>query len=170
MIALVAVGALAASTIHQWFALGALRADVRGRAASVASQIAYGISEHELRDRDLLALETRNILAARPTLRWLEVYTARPEGLLLTVTSRRPATPEAPALVRQAVAEQRTVTGEGAPEHDEAWIAAAPIYLRGRTSGAVALAMSQEGAQRLAETLHQQLFFVLLGTGLTIVG
>src|SRR5512138_110811 len=152
MIALVAVGALAASTIHQWFALSALRADVRGRAASVASQIAYGISEHELRDRDLLAVETRNILAARPTLRWLEVYASRPEGLLLTVTNRRPASPEPSALVRRAVAEQRTVTAEGAADQEEAWVAAAPVYLGGRVAGAVALAMSQEGAQRLADT------------------
>ena len=170
LVGLVTGSILVASAIHGWFALHALRDDVRVRAAGIASQIAFGISTpQELGDRDLLAAEIRNIMTARPTLRWLEVYTEDPSGLRLVVSSQQPPSPRAPALAAQAFAQGRTLTAAGTVGPEEIWLAAAPIYIGKAKAGSVFLALSQEGAQRLASSLLEQLLFVLVGAGATIV-
>jgi signal transduction histidine kinase len=170
LVGLVTASILGASAVHRWFALRALTADVQVRAAAIASQFAYSVSSpHELADRDALALEIRNILKARPTLRWVEVYAAEAAAPAVIASTGQPGHGAALALVRRALTERRTVTAAGTAERDEAWLAAAPIYLDDTPAGAVALAMSHEGAQRLAAGLWQQLLFVLLGAGLTIV-
>jgi two-component system NtrC family sensor kinase len=170
VVGLVTGSILVASVIHGWFALRALRDDVRARAAAIASQAAFGISTvEELSRRDLLGMEIRNILTARPALRWLEVYADGPGGLRLVASSRRPLPTHPPGLAAQAFTEGRTFTTAGTADGAEVWLAAAPIYIGGATAGAVALAMSQEGAERLATSLREQLLFVLLGAGLTIV-
>jgi signal transduction histidine kinase len=167
LVALVTASILGASAVHRWFALRALTADVQVRAAAIASQFAYSVSSpQELANRDALALEIRNILKARPTLRWVEVYAAEAAGPALIASTIPPG--HGAALARRAMTERRTVTEAGAAGRDEAWVAAAPIYLSDSPAGAVALAMSHEGAQRLAAGLWQQLLVVLLGAGLTI--
>jgi signal transduction histidine kinase len=169
LVSLVTASILGASALHGWFALRALTEDLRGRAAAIASQVAFGISTpQELGNRDLLALELRNILAARPTLRWIEVYAASPAGPVLMTSTRKPPPPAPPPLAERSIAERRTLTAPGTSAVDEAWLAAAPIYLADAPAGAVALAMSPEGAHRLAVGLRQQLLFVLLGAGVTI--
>jgi len=70
------------------FALRALREDVRTRATYVASELAFGITTRaELEDAGLLAAQIRNTLAARPTLRWIEVYAASSGGLSRVASS-----------------------------------------------------------------------------------
>jgi signal transduction histidine kinase len=169
-VGLVTGSILLASAIHGWLAFRALKEDVRTRASAVASQVASGISTaQELGDAELLALEIRNILAARPSLRWLEVY-ADGRGELRPVTSsRRPPPSRPPDLVVRAFSEGRALTAAGAAGGGEAWIAAAPIFVGGTKAGVVALAISLEGAHRLAVSLRQQLLFLLVVAGITIV-
>jgi signal transduction histidine kinase len=169
VIGLVIGSGLTASALHGHFAFSALKSEVRNRAASVASEIAFGVTTNdELRNRDLLLIQLRNILAARPTLRWLEVYAEGPSGLHL-VASSRAGTPSPPALTGRAFDEGLTVTAAGTGANEGAWIAAAPITIDGQTAGVVALALSLEGAERLALSLRQQLLFLLVAAGLTIV-
>ena len=170
LVGLVTGSILMASTIHGWLALRALREDVRGRAAGIASQMAFGISTpQELGDPDLLAVEIRNILSARPTLRWLEVYADQPGGLRLVASSRQPPPRQVLPLATQAWTQGRTLTTALTLDAEDVWLAAAPIYIGKTKVGSVALALSQEGAQRLASSLLHQLVFVLVGAGTTIV-
>lgn len=170
LVGLVTGSILVASAIHGWFAFRALREDVRSRAAGIASQMAFGISTpQELGNRDLLATEIRNTMTARPTIRWLEVYAEDPSGLRLVVSSRQPGPSQAPALAAQAFEQGRTLTAAGRMDLDEIWLAAAPIYIGQAKAGSVILALSQEGADRLASSLLEQLLFVLVGAGATIV-
>jgi len=77
-----------ASTLHHRFALHALKEEVRTRAAYVAAELAFGVTtQAELEDGVLLAVQIRNTLAARPTLRWIEVYATRPGGLFRVASS-----------------------------------------------------------------------------------
>jgi signal transduction histidine kinase len=170
VVGLVAGSSLTASAIHGWLAFRALKEDVRARAAAVASDITFGITTpQELADRDLMALEIRNIMAARPTLLWLDVYASDPNGIVLVASSRESLPPRPPSLVAQAFAQRRTVTAAGTAEGREAWLAAAPVRFGQTTAGVVALAISLEGASRLALTLGQQLLIVLVVVSLTIV-
>ncbi len=161
---------LAASAIHGWLAFRALRDEVRGRAAAIASDIAFGITTaQELADRELLGLEIRNIMAARPTLRWLDVYADGPNGLMPIASSREGLPARPPELVGQAFSEGRTLATAGTAGGSEAWLAAAPVRLGGNTAGVVALAISLEGASRLSISLGQQLLFVLVVASVAIV-
>ncbi len=170
VIGLVAGSGLAASGVHWWLAFRALKDDVRTRAAAVASDIAFGITTtQELANRDLLALEIRNIMAARPTLVWLDIYAGGPDGLTPVASSREGLPRRPPDLVAQAFAEGRTVTTAETAGGREAWLAAAPVRFGERTAGVVLLAISLEGASRLAVTLGQQLLFVLVLTSVTII-
>jgi len=170
VVGLAAGSSLAASAVHGWLAFRALKDDVRTRAAAVASDIAFGITTaRELTNRDLLMMEIRNIMAARPTLRWLDVYADGPDGLTPVASSREALPPRPPALVAQAVAEGRTVTASGTAGGHEAWLAVAPVHFGGTTVGVVALAISLEGAHRLAISLGQQILFVLVVASVTIV-
>ena len=170
VIGLAAGSSLAAGAIHGWLAFHALKDDVRNRAASIASDITFGITTaEELASRDLLALEIRNIMTARPTLRWVEVYADSPNGLIPVASSRGPLPPRPPGLVAQAFAEGRTVTVAGTAGGQEAWLAAAPVRFGGTTAGVVSLAISLEGASRLALSLGQQLLLVLIVTSVAVI-
>ena len=169
VVGLVTGGVLISSAVHEWFAFQALNEDVRTRAAGIASQLAFGISAQELGDRTLLALEIRNILAARPTLRWLEVYAAGPTGLRPVASSQDSLPDRPPDLAVRAVTEGRTLSAPGVRTGGDVWLAATPITLNGATAGAVVLALSQEGAQRMAASLRQQLLVVLVVAGVAIV-
>ena len=170
VVALTVGSSLAASAIHGWLAFEALKEDVRTRAAAVASDITYGITTpQELANRDLLALEIRNIMAARPTLQWLDIYARGPSGPVLVASSRGPASPPPSDLVVQALTQGRTLTAVGTAGGPEGWQAAAPVRFGETTAGVVALAISLEGANRLAITLGQQLLLVLVVACLTIV-
>ncbi len=166
-----AVGSsLAASAIHGWLAFRALRDDVRSRAAAIASDIAFGITTpQELANPDLLLSEIRNIVAARPTLRRLDIYADSPNGLIPVASSRETLPARAPEVVVRAFDEGRTITAAGTSAGQEAWLAAAPIHFGGTTAGVVSLAISLEGANRLALNLGQQLLFVLVVAGVTII-
>ncbi len=169
VVALITGSSLVASAVHGWMAYHALKEDIRNRAASVASEIASGIATtEELTNSRLLQTEIRNILAARPTLRWLEIYETGPDGLVRVASSRQVPLPP-PALAVRALNSRRTVTEMGTRDDQGAWIAAAPIYIHGATGGAVVLSLSPEGAQRLAVSLFQQLLFVLALAGVTVV-
>jgi two-component system NtrC family sensor kinase len=170
VVGLTAGSSLAASALHGWLAFRALRDDVRSRAASIASDISFGITTaQELVDQELLTLEIRNIMAARPTLQWLDVYADRPSGLMLVATSREGSPVQAPELVRRALSEDRTLTAAGTAGGGEAWLAASPVRLGGHAAGAVSLAISLEGASRLSANLGQQLLFVLILASLAII-
>jgi signal transduction histidine kinase len=170
VVALVIGATLLASVLHEWLVFRALKEDVRARAAAVASDIAFGINTaQELSSPGLLALEIRNIMAARPTLRWLDVYAARPNGLVSVASSREELPAHAPDLALQAFAQGRTVTTAGIARDGEVWIAAAPVHIAGSPSGVVSLALSLEGAGRLAASLRQQLLVVLVVAGITII-
>ncbi len=170
VVGLVSGSIVVASAIHGWFSLRALREDVRGRAAAIVSQMAFGISTpQELSDRDLLAAEIRNTIAARPTLRWLDVYVHEPTGLRIVASSRQPPPPAAPELARRAFRDGHTLTVPASADGEDVWLAAAPIFLGTTKAGSVCLALSQEGADRLAHSLLEQLLFVLVGGGVTIV-
>lgn len=170
VVGLTAGSSLAASALHGWLAFRALKDDVRSRAVAIASDIAFGITtSQELANRDLLALEIRNIMAARPTLRWLDIYAEGPNWLIPVASSRETLPPRSPGLVAQAVAEGRTVAAAGTGGDQEAWIAAAPIRFGGTPAGVVLLAISLEGANRLATSLGQQLLFVLVVASVTTV-
>lgn len=161
---------LAASAVHGWLSFQELKQEVRVRAAAIASDITFGITTpEELANRDLLALEIRNIMAARPTLQWLVIYARSPNGLLPIASSREVLSSQPPELVAQALAQGRTVTAAGAAGGGETWLAAAPVRFGETVAGVVALAISLEGANRLAATLGQQLLLVLVVSGLTIV-
>jgi two-component system NtrC family sensor kinase len=169
VVGLMVASSLAASAMHGWLAFRALKEDVRTRAAAVASEIAYGItSPQELADRQLLMAEIRNILAARPTLQWLEVYARQPGGLRPAASSHEGSSPEALQVLARAVAEDRTVTAAGRAAGQEVWIAVAPIHLDGQMAGAVSLAISLEGANRLAAILGEQLLLLLVVTSATM--
>ncbi len=170
VVVLTAGSSLAASAIHAWYDFRTLKDDVRARAAATVTDIAIGISTpRELADHDLLTLEIRDIITARPTLRWLDVYAHGPNGLLPVASSRTDLPARPPALVAQVFAEGRTLTAAGAAGGREAWLAAAPIRFGGNTAGVVSLAISLEGASRLALSLGQQLLFVLVLASLAIV-
>ncbi|MBI4572846.1 MAG: HAMP domain-containing protein [candidate division NC10 bacterium] len=170
VVGLAAGSSLAASAVHGWLAFHALRDDVRNRAAAIASDIAFGITTpQELANRDLLALQIRNIMAARPTLRRLDIFADGPNGLIPVASSRDTLPPRPPEYVAQAFAEARTVTVAGTSAGQEAWLAAAPIRFGGATAGVAALAISLEGANRLALNLGQQLLFVLVVASGTII-
>ncbi len=169
VVGLVTGSSLAASAVHYQLAFRALRDDVRGRAAAIASQIAFGISTpQELEDRRLLSTEIRNMVATRPALRWIDVYAATPEGLRGVASTREPLARVPPDIVVRASAEGRSLTTAG-QAGGEVWLAAAPISIGGQMAGVVALAISLEGAHRLAVSLRQQLLFVLVVAGVTIV-
>jgi signal transduction histidine kinase len=170
VVVLAAGSSLAASAIHGWLAFRAVRDDVRIRAAAVVSDVAFGVTTvQELENRELLVAMVRNIMAARPTLRWLDIYAAGQGGLAVIASSRETPPPRPPDSVTLAVAEARTVTEAGTTGGQEAWLAAAPIRLGGTTVGAVSLALSLEGASRLAAGLWQQLLLVLVAASLTII-
>ncbi len=170
VICLATGGSLAASALHGWLAFYALKEDVRSRAAAIASDVAFGITvPQELTNPDLLAVEIRNIMAARPTLQWLDVYADSSNGLMAVASSREPVPLQPPGLVAQSFVEGRTVTAGGTAGGQEAWLAAAPIRFSGTKVGVVALAISLEGASRLATSLAQQLLFVLIAAGVTII-
>lgn len=161
---------LLASTIHHRFALRALKEDVRTRAAYVASELAFGITTRsELEDSGLLAAQIRNTLAARPTLRWIEVYAAGPRGLSRVASSVDAGAQVVPDLATQAFATGRTVTAVDTANESEGWLAAAPITLADQRTGAVVLALSVEGANRLALGLQEQLLIILLVAGVTTI-
>jgi signal transduction histidine kinase len=170
VVGLAGVSSLAASAVHGWLAFQALRDDVKSRAASVASDIAFGITTaQELADRELMAAEIRNIVAARPTLRWLDVYAQGPDGLVVVASSREGLPARPPDLVGRAFAQGRTLVAAGAAGGREAWLAAAPIRFGGKMAGVVSLAISLEGANRLALSLGQQLLFVLVVASVAVV-
>jgi len=155
-----------ASTLHHRFALRALKGEVRTRAAYVATELAFGITtKTELEDGTLLAAQIRNTLAARPTLRWIEVY-AEDSGRLFRVASNLGVGARVvPELAAQAFATGQTVTAADPVAEDAGWVAAAPIVLAGQRAGAVILALSVEGASRLAVSLQEQLLITLLVAG-----
>ena len=172
VVLLTAGSSLAASAIHAWYDFRTLKEDVRSRAATAVTEIALGIATpQELADRDLLALEIRNIMAARPTLQWLDVYADGGSGLLPVASSRTEVPTRLSELVGQTFAEGRTLTAPGAAGGHEAWLASAPIRFGEKTAGVVSLAISLEGANRLAFSLAQQLLFVLvLASVATVAG
>jgi two-component system, NtrC family, sensor kinase len=162
---------LAASAIQGWLAFRALRDDIGARAASLATDISFGIIlPQELTNRDLLAAEIRNIMAARQSILWLDIY-ALGVTLLSPVASSRAPVPSWPhPLALRAFAEDRTITAPAVESGQDLWIAAAPIRIGGKKAGAVVLAMSLEGANQLALSLNQQLLFVLIAaSGATVV-
>jgi len=161
-----------ASTLHHRFALRALKEEVRTRATYVATELAFGVTtQTELEDGALLAAQIRNTLAARPTLRWIEVYATGPGGLFRVASSLEAGGRAIPQLAAQAFASGQTVTAVDGANPDAGWVAAAPIVLAGQRSGAVILALSVEGASRLAASLQEQLLITLLVAGIaTIVG
>jgi len=159
-----------ASTLHHRFALRALKEDVRTRAAYIASELAFGITtQAELEDGGLLAAQIRNTLAARPTLRWIEVYAAGPGGLFRVASNLDAGGRAVPELAAQALATGQAVTAVDAANESEGWVAAAPIILAGRRAGAVVLALSVEGANRLAVSLQEQLLITLLVAGVATI-
>jgi signal transduction histidine kinase len=161
---------LLASTIHHRFALRALREDVRTRAAYVASELAFGITTRaELEDSGLLAAQIRNTLAARPTLRWIEVYAAGPGGLSRVASSVAAGGRAVPDLAAKAFAAGRTMTAMADANEGEGWLAAAPIALADGRAGTVLLALSVEGANRLAVSLQEQLLITLLVAGVATI-
>ncbi len=169
-VGLAAASTLVASAIHGWLAFRALRDEVRTRAGAIVSDVAFGITTaQELANHDLLALEIRNILTARPTLRWIDVYSHGASGLTTVASSRETFPPHPPDFVRQAFNEERTVTAAGTAGGREAWLAAAPIHIGQSTAGVVSLAISLEGASRLAVSLGQQLLLVLVVASVSIV-
>ena len=172
LIVVVITGAvLVASLVHGWLAVRELKQDVRARAANIVADLAFSITTlQELSNRELLAAQIRSTLAARPTLRWIDVYSKRDTGeLSLFVSSRSPLPANPPDVVRQAYREGRTQTAAGSGGSDETWVAAAPIVIDRGTVGVVTLALSLEGAQRLAAGLREQLLVVLVAAGLTII-
>jgi hypothetical protein len=75
-------GIVLASALHHRFTLRALAEEVRTRAAYVAGELAFGITtKATLEDGPLLAAQIRDTPAARPTLRWIEMYAADSAGL-----------------------------------------------------------------------------------------
>src|SRR5512137_625142 len=159
-----------ASTLHHRFALRALKEEVRTRAAYVATELAFGITtQTELEDGALLAAQIRNTLAARPTLRWIEVYATGPGGLFRVASSLEAGGRAVPPLAAQAFATGQTVTAVDGTNPDAGWVAAAPIVLAGQRSGAVILALSVEGASRLAASLQDQLLITLLVAGVATI-
>lgn len=170
VVLLVSGSVLAASAVHQWLVFRALKEDVRIRAATITADIAFGITTiQELTSRELLALEIRNIMAARPTLRWLDVYADGQRGLAPVASSRESVPARSSDLVLRAFSEGKTLTAAGTAAGGEAWLAAAPVRVAGTTVGAVSLALSLEGAERLASSLRQQLLLVLLIAGVTVI-
>ena len=159
-----------ASTLHHRFALHALKEEVRTRAAYVAAELAFGVTtQAELEDGVLLAAQIRNTLAARPTLRWIEVYATRPGGLFRVASSFEAGGQAIPQLAARAFATGQTVTAVDTTHADAGWVAAAPIVLSGQRSGAVILALSVEGASRLAVSLQEQLLITLLVAGVATI-
>lgn len=170
VVGVVTAGIVAASFIQYQVAFRELREEVRSRAVYIASEIAFSISTpQELASRDLLSAQIRNILAARPTLRWIEVYVSSPSGLR-RVASSRGETPAEPAdLALRTFREGRPLSSSGTERGGEVWLAAAPVQIGNSKLGVVSLALSLEGAQRLATSLRQQLLIVLLVAGMTTV-
>ena len=128
VVGLTTAGIFLASTLHHRFALRALKEEVRTRAAYVATEIAFGITtKAELEDEALLAAQIRSTLAARPTLRWIEVYAAD-SGRLFRVASNLGASAHSvPDLATQAFTTGHTATAADTAHPDGGWIAAAPI-------------------------------------------
>ncbi len=170
VIGLATGSSLIASGVHGWLAFRTLRDEVKDRAGNIASDIAFGITTaQELSDRELLLVEIRNLMAARPTLRWVDVYINGPGGLR-PIASSREAAPSRPLdLVIRAFHEGRIVTVPGAWRGGEAWLAAAPVRFGEPVAGVVALAISLEGASRLALSLGEQFLFILVGLSVTVV-
>ena len=136
-----------ASTLHHRFALRALKEDVRTRAAYVAAELAFGITTWaELEDGALLAAQIRNTLAARPTLRWIEVYAAGSSGLFRVASNLEAGGRTIPELAAQAFATGKTVAAADPMNEDAGWVAAAPIVLAGQRAGVVIAALSVEGS------------------------
>jgi len=111
--------------------------------------VAFGISAQELGDRALLALEIRNILAARPPFAgWRSIpRPKRPPGNRIQPGLSPYAT------VRPGGSGSRRGTdpfGPGRPDRRRCLVGRNPITINGATAGAVVLALSQEGAQRMA--------------------
>ena len=159
-----------ASALHHRFALRALKEEVRTRAAYVATELAFGITTKvELEDGPLLAAQIRNTLAARPTLRWIEVYAAGPGGLFRVASSLGAGARVVPEPAAQAFATGETVTAVDTAHPDAGWVAAAPIVLAEQRAGAVILALSVEGASRLAVSLREQLLITLLVAGVASI-
>ena len=170
VVGLTTAGIFLASTLHHRFALRALKEEVRTRAAYVATELAFGITTRtELEDGVLLAAQIRSTLAARPTLRWIEVYATGPGGLFRVASSLEGGGQAIPELAAQAFAAGKTVTAVDAANPDAGWVAATPIVLAGQRAGAVILALSVEGASRLAVSLQEQLLITLLVAGLASI-
>ncbi len=170
VVGLVAGSSLAASAIHGWLAFRALKEDVRTRAATIASEIAFRItSTQELANPGLLTLQIQNSLAARPTLRWITIFADGPKGLKPVASSREQLPPGPTEVVVRAFEERHAATAAGAAGGGEAWVAAAPVFVAGAPAGVVELALSLEGAQRVAGNLAQQFLLVLVVAGVTVV-
>jgi len=170
VVGLTTAGIFLASTLHHRFALRALKEEVRTRAAYVATELAFGITtKTELEDGALLAAQIRSTLAARPTLRWIEVYAGDSGGLFRVASNLGTGARVVPELAAQAFATGQTVTAVDAAHPDAGWVAAAPIVLAGQRAGAVILALSVEGANRLAVSLQEQLLITLLVAGVASI-
>lgn len=170
VIGIVTGSSLVASSVQGWLAFRALRDDTRRFAASLASDVAFGIIlPQELTNHDLLAAEIRNIMAARQSILWLEIYALDRNQLKPVASSREPVPFWPDPLVIKSFAEERTVTAPGTGTGQDLWMAAAPIRISGRKAGVVALAMSLEGANQLALSLNQQLLFVLIVASLATI-
>src|SRR5512136_1881845 len=127
-----------ASTLHHRFALRALKEEVRTRAAYVATELAFGVTTRtELEDGALLAAQIRNTLAARPTLRWIEVYAAGSSGLFRVASKLEAVGRAIPELAAQAFATEKTVDAADTTNEDAAWVATAPIVLAEQRAGVV---------------------------------
>jgi two-component system NtrC family sensor kinase len=170
VIGIVTGSSLVAGSVQGWLAFRALRDDTRRFAASLASDVAFGIIlPQELTNHDLLAAEIRNIMAARQSILWLDIYALDRNQLKPVASSREPVPFWPHPLVIRSFAEDRTVTAASMETGQHQWIAAAPIRFSGRKAGVVTLAMSLEGANQLALSLNQQLLFVLIVAGVTTI-
>ena len=163
VVGIVAGSSLAAGAVQGWMAFRALREDTGRLAASLVSDIAFGIIvPEELTNRELLAAEIRNVIAARQSILWIDIYALDRNQLKPVASSREPVPFWPDPLVIRSFAEERTLTVAGTGPGQNVWIAAAPVRIGGRKAGVVMLAMSLEGANQLALNLNQQLIFVLI--------
>ena len=130
--------------------------------------MAFGISAQELDDRALLAARDSEYprSASHPSLvGGLFRRLKRPPGNRIQpdyLPNDRPTW-------RSGDRRGRTLSAPGVRTGGDVWLAATPITINGATAGAVVLALSQEGAQRMAASLRQQLLVVLVVAGAAIV-
>ena len=169
VVGLVTGGVLISSAVHEWFAFRALNEDVRARAAGIARKWP-SVSQPKSSAIALFSRSRFEISSQRvpPFAGWRSIPPAqtasRQSHPARTLFPTRPSD-----LAVQAVAEGRTLSAPGVRTGGDVWLAATPITINGATAGAVVLALSQEGAQRMAASLRQQLLVVLVVAGLAIV-